>query len=68
MRAKLIKICAAVCLLFGALQLLCNGLELMAGAGLVQVVLGFIWGIACLVCGWIALNVPATPAAKTGEA
>lgn len=69
-RAAFRTAAAVVCVLFGALQLLCNGLDAMAGAGLVQVSLGFIWGIACIVCGRIAFNAhaPATAPAKTGEA
>lgn len=61
MRATLTIVCAATCLLFGGLMGICTLLTLMAGGGLIQAVLGFIWSAACVVCGLKVLRAPLAP-------
>lgn len=67
MRATLIRASATISLLFGALQALCTALDLAAGVGAVQGVLGFIWAGACIVCGLVTIKAP-IGGAKSGEA
>lgn len=68
MKAAALRACAFICLLFGGLQVLCTAMDVAGGVGLVQGVLGFLWAVACIVCGLVTVAASIPPATKSGAA